>query len=169
MITRPRPKATSSELSAFIAEVRPGLVRSLRLICNEPGIAEELAQEALARAVARSSALARMDRPDLWVQRVAVNLARSWIRRRIAERKALSKVGARAEIDEPRWPVDLELHAALGALSRRQREVLSLVYLQDLSIPDAAAVLGIAPGTAKSHLARGLAQLRQVLEHEEEQ
>lgn len=168
MITRSHA-AAGSDFSAFLAELRPGLVRSLRLVCGEPGVAEELTQEALIRAVSHRNAVAAMDRPDIWVQRVAMNLARSWIRRRIAERRAMSRVGQRADIGEAGQTVDPELHAALAALPRRQREVLSLVYLLDLSIPDAAAVLRIAPGTAKSHLSRGLAHLRQALEPEEEQ
>ena len=55
------------------------------------------------------------------------------------------------------------LAAALGQLSARQREVLHLVFSQDLTIEQAAGVLGIATGSARQHYERGKARLRELL------
>jgi RNA polymerase sigma-70 factor (ECF subfamily) len=55
------------------------------------------------------------------------------------------------------------LIAALGKLSSRQREVLHLVFYQDLSIAAAAGVLSISVGSARVHYGRGKAQLRRLL------
>jgi RNA polymerase sigma-70 factor (ECF subfamily) len=52
---------------------------------------------------------------------------------------------------------------ALGRLSGRQREVLHLVFSQDLTIEQAAGVLGIATGSARQHYERGKARLRELL------
>ena len=49
---------------------------------------------------------------------------------------------------------------ALGRISRGQREAFILVHLEELSIPEAAAVLGRSTGTVKTHLHRGLRALR---------
>jgi RNA polymerase sigma factor (sigma-70 family) len=57
------------------------------------------------------------------------------------------------------------LAAALGKLSGRQREVLHLVFSQDLTIEQAAGVLGIATGSARQHYERGKARLRELLSH----
>jgi RNA polymerase sigma-70 factor (ECF subfamily) len=55
------------------------------------------------------------------------------------------------------------LTAALARLSSRQREVLHLVFSQDLTIEQAAGVLRITPGTARQHYERGKARLRALL------
>ena len=52
------------------------------------------------------------------------------------------------------------LRACLGRLSPRQRELLHLVFYQELTIEDAAHVLGISVGSARTHYERGKAQLR---------
>ncbi len=55
------------------------------------------------------------------------------------------------------------LVAALSSLSKRQQEVLHLVFYQDLTIQEAGHVLGISPGSAARHYARGKAILRDKL------
>lgn len=55
------------------------------------------------------------------------------------------------------------LLAALDRLPRRQREVLHLVFYQDLSIGAASEVLGISIGSARVHYERGKARLRELL------
>ena len=56
-----------------------------------------------------------------------------------------------------------ELRTALSRLSRRQQEVLHLVFYQNLTINEAAAVLAMPVGTARTHYERGKTRLRQLL------
>ncbi|MBC7461613.1 MAG: RNA polymerase sigma factor [Thermoleophilia bacterium] len=58
-----------------------------------------------------------------------------------------------------------QLAAALLTLSVGERDVLLLFALEDFSGDEIAAALGIRPGTARSRLSRGRAQLRALLEH----
>jgi RNA polymerase sigma-70 factor (ECF subfamily) len=52
---------------------------------------------------------------------------------------------------------------AMGALSTRQREVLHLVFYQDLTIEEASRVLQVSLGTARTHFERGKRELRKTL------
>jgi len=58
------------------------------------------------------------------------------------------------------------LERALAGLSGRQREVLHLVFYQDLTIEAAAEVLGMPVGTARTHYQRGKDRLRKRLGQE---
>jgi RNA polymerase sigma factor (sigma-70 family) len=117
--------------------------------------AEDVAQEALARAAVRW----RKVEPyaEAWVTRVATNLALGQLRRRRPGRP----------VDPSDRPGDAQvvadrvaLVAGLRRLSRRQRETVALRYLADLTEAQVAAALGCTVGTVKQHAARGLAALR---------
>jgi RNA polymerase sigma factor (sigma-70 family) len=60
----------------------------------------------------------------------------------------------------------VRLRQTLASLSRRQQEVLHLVFYQQLTIEEAAQVLGLPVGTARTHYERGKVRLRQLLSGE---
>jgi RNA polymerase sigma factor (sigma-70 family) len=59
-----------------------------------------------------------------------------------------------------------QLIAALKQLPARQRDVLHLVFYQELTIAAAADVIGVSIGSARVHYERGKARLRQILGEE---
>jgi RNA polymerase sigma factor (sigma-70 family) len=64
------------------------------------------------------------------------------------------------ELDEARE----QLQAALQTLPARQRDVLHLVFYHEISIADAAAVMRISVGSARTHYERAKRRVRQLLE-----
>jgi RNA polymerase sigma-70 factor (sigma-E family) len=128
-------------------------------VLGDRGDAEDVAQEALARAHLRWARL--WERPEGWIVTVATNLSIDRHRRR----RRVSNLGS-----EPLALVDahqserIDLARALRRLPRRQREVVVLRYLADWSERDVAIALAVSVGAVKSHASRGLAALRHHLD-----
>jgi RNA polymerase sigma-70 factor, ECF subfamily len=67
-------------------------------------------------------------------------------------------------VTDPAAPPDAgQLAAALARLPPRQAEILHLVFQQELSVSDSAAVMGISVGSARQHYERAKKRLRQEL------
>ena len=62
-----------------------------------------------------------------------------------------------------------QLLQSVTQLPRRQREVLHLVFYQDLTVEEASRVLTISLGTARTHFERGKRRLRDILSQTEDQ
>jgi RNA polymerase sigma-70 factor (sigma-E family) len=127
-------------------------------ILGDRAEAEDIAQEALARATLRWAKL--HDRPEGWISRVASNLAVDRYRRR--RREPVIATGPIGIVDD-RTVERGDLVAALRRLPRRQREVVVLRYLADQSEADVAATLGCSVGSVKTHASRGLSAMRRQL------
>lgn len=115
-------------------------------------VAEELVQEAFVRAYRRWDTVGVMARADLWVQRVALNLASSQLRRLGAEARALARVGRQRALPAAQEEGAEAFWRLVRDLPRQQLRVVVLHYAADLAVDDIAEVLGLASGTVKAHL-----------------
>jgi RNA polymerase sigma-70 factor, ECF subfamily len=116
--------------------------------------AEEIVQEAFARASVRWSRLRDYDVPEAWVRRVAMNLATDRGRRLQRQARALLRTGPPPSVP-PASVEAMALAEALRTLPMRQRQAIVLHHLIDLPVEEVAATLGTRSGTVKSLLARG--------------
>jgi RNA polymerase sigma-70 factor (ECF subfamily) len=141
-----------ADIERFVRDDYPRLVNAVALVTRDVYVAEELVQEATARAWDESSRGRDITSLPNWVAAVSLNLARSRWRRLAAERRART---AYVE-DRPSTASDdrLAVEAALAALPRRQREVAVLRYLIGMSTAETATVLRVGEGTVKNSLSK---------------
>lgn len=93
-----------------------------------------------------------------WLYRIASNEINRWIRKRRIRRffgLGVDIVDRNQPASDGQW-----LRIVLNQLPLHYQTVLSLHYLEELSIDEIAAVIRVAPGTVKSRLSRGRAVLR---------
>ncbi len=124
---------------------------------GQPG-AEDAVAEAFTRAYARWAAVRAHPDPTAWVLRTALNEQRSWWRR--LRRELLGDPPERGTRDRDPGGLDERLRAMVLALPRRQREVVALRLLADLSAEETGRSLRIGAATVHVHLHRALATLR---------
>jgi len=137
------------------------VLRAVGFSVGDRDLARECVDEAMTRAYERWDSVAGMDRPAGWVYRVAINQARSRGRRRSLEERR------RPPADGPALPADSvadpALAKALADLPLDMRSVIVLRFYLDWSVEDVARALGVAKGTVKSRLHRGLRRLERDL------
>lgn len=152
------------QAETFCADVRPWLVGALSLYCGDADVAEELAQDALARVWDRWPTVRTMSSPEAWTYRVALNLASSHYRRRAAERRAIGRALPKRRGPETMLTPDaadaLAVRQAVAGLPRRQKAALVLRYYADLPVSEVAELMGCAPGTVKALTHQAVAALR---------
>lgn len=140
----------------------PPLARLLWAITGRWAIAEELTQEALLAAHRSWPRVVALERPDLWVRRVAVNRAISAHRRLLTEAAVLARLPQTTTPPiEP--PDDRDVWAAVRRLPRRQAAALVLTAADGLTFDEAGEVLGCSGETARTHARRARQRLRELL------
>jgi len=157
-MAKARAAEPDDEFKAAFARLYPAAGRVALRILGDHAAAEDVAAEALARTYERWAKVRALPYLDAWVLRVASNLAIDMVRRRRPPLREPQPLWI-----EERIAVHLSLVKALESLSRRQRDVVVLRYIGDLSEEDVSSVLGLAPGSVKTHLRRGLERLRPLL------
>jgi RNA polymerase sigma-70 factor (ECF subfamily) len=154
--------------------------------------AEEAVQEALARACEAIGDLRDPAAAPAWFLRIVTTMCLRNLRRRKLKRALLGWLPGKDEVDPRPTASDASVDAiaervhasagpaprdalvdqeALGALldrledlSAQQRAALVLRYGHDMPVPEIAELLGVELATAKTHLVRGLARLRDLME-----
>jgi RNA polymerase sigma-70 factor (sigma-E family) len=154
------------DFAEFYRDSCDDCLRTVLVSVGDRDRAQDLVDEAFARAFASWRTVSGHPAPAAWVVRTALNANISWWRRRhrevpvpdpglVADPAAADGAGSGS--------VDPRVMAALMRLPARQRQVVALRLFLDLDTGRTAEVLGIAPSTVKAHLARALVALRDII------
>jgi DNA-directed RNA polymerase specialized sigma24 family protein len=146
------------DFGSFYAARKDVVLRAVAVMTGNRTTAEDAVAEAFTRACERWDKVRRHANPTAWVLRTAINTQRSWWRRLIREVPGDPADWAAPEAGPPGMPSDLR--HLVAQLPRRQREVVALRVIADLSAEDAARMLDISPATVHVHLHRALSTLR---------
>lgn len=156
------------ELMEQIKASRDRLYRVAFAWCHDAALADDLAQEALTRGLSRLEQLRESAKFMSWLFAI---LNRCWIdhlrsRRRDVDDELLSELPSELpgpDIHAERQETVNRVRSAISALPLGQRQVVTLVDLEDFSYAEVAEVLEIPIGTVMSRLCRARDSLRELL------
>jgi len=156
-------------LDELLKVVQEPLYRYIYRLVGEPTVSEDILQEVFIRIYRKLAWLetAELFRP--WAYRIASREAFKRLKKeklweeQVRDEAILEAIPDEA-VEESFAPELLEhLPELISRVSPASRAVLILHYLDEMSLAEAAEVLGIALGTAKSRLAYGLETLRRAI------
>jgi RNA polymerase sigma-70 factor (ECF subfamily) len=156
-----------AEFQSQLLEVVPHMRAFARLLAGDPAEADDLAQEALARAWQARRSYAMGTNLKAWAYTIVRNQfysdkRRSW---RVSQLDPETAERTLVAGDDPTAAQELnEVRMAMQALPPDQREALILVGAGGLSYEEAATICGCAVGTVKSRVSRARDALRRMME-----
>ena len=130
------------------------LTRRLRRMVGDPGVAEDLRQEAFARAWASAPRDASPDHLRAWVHRTARNLAVDHLRRRSLREVVPFADETIASTPDPDPDARLAAREALDRLSPHERMLLLLRFEAGLSLAEVGQLLDISEEAARKRVSR---------------
>jgi len=155
-------------LKTRIAELRPRLYRLAYAWCHDASLADDLAQEAMIKGLKSAHQLKDAALLEAWLFRILNNCWRDYFRRQrpqvdIEEFMELPAEGPTPEQQHANSALIERVRRAVAALPLGQRQVVTLVDLEELSYDATAQALDIPIGTVMSRLSRARTSLRELL------
>lgn len=137
--------------------------------CRNRTVADDIVQEALSKALARSNQLRELDALHPWLVRILANCWHDHFRAcretedvdGLADEQFVYEVTP--EYDYLQSEIVRRVRRAVDALPVGQRQVVTLVDLEDFSYAEVASILNIPVGTVMSRLFRARRALKETL------
>lgn len=157
-----------SQFHRLVERELPRLRRYARALTRRADRADDLVQETLVRAIAKSDLWQAGTDIRAWLFTIMHNLHVNMVRRAMRDDATVDieqMSSSLMAITDPTASRQLrELDTALARLSAEQREVILLVGLEGMSYEAAAQILEVPVGTVRSRLSRGRDALRQLMD-----
>jgi RNA polymerase sigma-70 factor (sigma-E family) len=156
-------QTVEAEFTEFVAARGPVLLRAAYALTGDEHAAHDLVQGALAKAFTRWRHI--RTGPEQYVRRIIYNShVSAW--RRVRRREiSVADPPERPAADavDTSTALRLALRDALQTLPPRQRAIVVLRFLEDMSVEETARILGCRVGTVGSQTTRALAKLRALI------
>jgi RNA polymerase sigma-70 factor (sigma-E family) len=165
-LPRVRRRGAREGVIELYSEHYGGLVRLAHLVAHDPSIAEDLVHEAFLKLYGAWYRIVDPDKALAYLRTTLVNLARGRARRyqvTLRRRPPPSADAASAEEDVIGLESRRAVLEALRQLPARQRACLVLRHYEDMTESQIAETLGIAVGSVRTHVKRGMAALERRL------
>lgn len=153
-----------ADFDTWVAARGPALLRLAYTLTGSKADAEDVVQDALARALPRWERISRVEDVDAYVRRMVVNAHTSWWRRwrrretPVADLRDSTVDDHSAVTDDRR-----RLWLACQALPEVQRTAVVLRYYEQLEYAEIADLTGVREGSVRARVSRGIAALRDVM------
>lgn len=157
-----RVQVDAPDFDGWVAVRGPALLRLAYTLTGNTADAEDVVQEALARALVRWGRISRVDDVDAYVRRMVVNAHTSWWRKFRRRESPVEEVRDSEVTPHAGLMPDQRagLWAACQALPEAQRTAVVLRYYEQLEYAEIAELTGVREGSVRSRVSRGLAALR---------
>ncbi|WP_433355506.1 SigE family RNA polymerase sigma factor [Micromonospora saelicesensis] len=158
---RPRELAPPEGFAEFVAARSDALLRSAWLLTGDAGRAEDLLQTVLADVWRRWATIRSAGHPEAYLRRALFTTYVSWWRRRWRSEIPSQPPDEPSRGDMAGESADRDaVRRALARLSRQQRAIVVLRYVEDLTVQRTAEALGCSHNTVKVQAFRALRILR---------
>jgi RNA polymerase sigma-70 factor (ECF subfamily) len=150
--------------------MRPRLYRLAYAWCHDSHLADDLVQDALSKAITTRSSLKEPRAMECWLMSILNNCWRDHLRARRPHEdieqwsESLESLLPGPEDQYAEQQLAFQVRRAIGALPLSQRQVLTLIDIEDCSYAEVAAILQVPAGTVMSRLSRARLALKESLQ-----
>ena len=161
-------KAQRGDKAAFVALIEQNqlaLYRAAKAILHREEDVEDAVQETVCKAFFKLSDLRQPKYFKTWLTRILINCCYDLLRQQkgLVPLEILQEDGAEEERE-----TSLDVQLVLDELGENDRLVLTLFYLNDISVKDIAGILSISEGAVKQRLSHGRKKFREAYEGREQ-
>jgi RNA polymerase sigma factor (sigma-70 family) len=170
LVLRWRQRADRAAVDELLRRWERRMLYYVRRLVNDEQDAWDVLQQTWLQVVRKLASLREPERFPAWLYAIARNAALAHRRSAAALDRHIDGKAEVAELSEHANDADdfgaedvAAVHRALGELTPAHREVLTMLFLKDLSVDDIAEVLGVSAGTVKSRAFYARRRMREIL------